>query len=261
MPRKDLAIGVFDSGLGGISVLKELQKQMPQEDFIYFGDSSYAPYGTKSKEAITNRCFHICDFFMEKGVKAIVVACNTATSACVKELRVKYPQIPIIGMEPALKVAADGKEKQTILVLATKFTLREKKFKDLMACYSEHNVILEQPCPKLVELVECGALDDEERIHKALEEYVGVHSEEHIDSIVLGCTHFVFFKKAIQTMVGEQVSIIDGNEGTARHVKVILQEVNALHKDVRESRLQLYNSTKDVASIELSQALLHKEIE
>ena len=109
MSSIDKAIGVFDSGLGGISVLKELRSFMPQEDYLYFGDSSYAPYGVKTKEEITKRCRNICAFFISQGVKAVVIACNTATSACVKELRTLYPDLPIVGMEPALKPAVDGR--------------------------------------------------------------------------------------------------------------------------------------------------------
>ena len=124
MTNKDKAIGVFDSGLGGISVLKELVKSMPNEKFIYYGDSANAPYGIKTKEEITKRCIDIIEFFLNKGVKAIVIACNTATSAAANILREKYIDIPIIGMEPALKVAADGKNNNTIVVMATTLTLK-----------------------------------------------------------------------------------------------------------------------------------------
>ena len=142
MSSIDKAIGVFDSGLGGISVLKELRSLMPQEDYLYYGDSSFAPYGVKTKEEITKRCRSICAFFISQGVKAVVIACNTATSACVKELRTLYPDLPIVGMEPALKPAVDGRHQQHVLVLATQFTLKEKKFEQLMSRFNGKILIL-----------------------------------------------------------------------------------------------------------------------
>ena len=147
MNNKDKAIGVFDSGLGGVSVLKELVQAMPNEKFLYYGDSANAPYGIKTKEEITERCENIIEFFLSKGVKAIVIACNTATSAAANILREKYSYLPIIGMEPALKVAADGKVHNTIVVMATPLTLKETKFNNLMARYSDDNTVIKMPCP------------------------------------------------------------------------------------------------------------------
>ena len=131
MDNSKKAIGVFDSGLGGISVLRDLKELMPNEDFIYFGDSAYAPYSVKTKEQITERCVEIIDFFISKGVKAVVIACNTATSASANYLRKKYKDLPIIGMEPALKVATQGVKNNNIVVMATPLTLKEKKFETL----------------------------------------------------------------------------------------------------------------------------------
>ena len=154
MDNKDKAIGVFDSGLGGISVLKEFVKSMPSENFIYYGDSANAPYGIKTKKEITDRCENIIEFFIKQGVKAVVIACNTATSASANILRKKYSYLPIIGMEPALKVAADGKTDNTIVVMATPLTLREEKFNNLMSRYDDENTIIKMPCPELVKIVE-----------------------------------------------------------------------------------------------------------
>lgn len=257
MSLHEKAIGVFDSGLGGISVLKELRNLMPKEHFIYFGDSSFAPYGEKSKKEITERCRHICEFFLTKGVKAIVIACNTATSACVKELRAAYSHIPIIGMEPALKVVADGLENQQILVMATTFTLKEQKFEQLMSRYSEQNTIWKQPCPKLVEIVESDQLDREDLVKEALSEYLQPYEDRSIDSIVLGCTHFVFYRNAMQSMVKEGIRIVDGNIGTARHVQDLLRQREALCHDSQTGSVQLYNSLKDESILELSEKLLN----
>ncbi len=249
------AIGVFDSGLGGISVLKELKKQMPYENYIYFGDSSYAPYGVKNKEEITRRCHMICEFFISRGVKAIVIACNTATSACVKELRAEYPNLPIIGMEPALKPAVNGKHHQKVLVMATEFTLKEKKFEQLMAQFEKDNTIYRQPCPKLVELVEAGQLDEYEIVEKTLKEYIFPYDLQTLDSIVLGCTHFVFYRDQIRKLIEDKIAIIDGNEGTVRHVMEILKERNELNID-GEGIVRIYNSMKDDTILQLSEKLL-----
>ena len=146
-------IGIFDSGLGGISVLRELHTLLPKEHFLYFGDSAYAPYGIKDKASITERCITICDDLVARGAKAIVVACNTATSACVGVLRERY-DLPIVGMEPALKVACEQGDHQRIIVMATPLTLREEKFARLMERFQDAHTIYRQPCPRLVEIVE-----------------------------------------------------------------------------------------------------------
>ena len=155
MDNSKKAIGVFDSGLGGISVLRDLKKLMPNEDFIYFGDSAYAPYGIKTKDEITKRCVEIIDFFIEKGVKAVVIACNTATSAAIKELRETY-NITIIGIEPAIKPAVESKKQGKIIIMATTMTLAEKKFNNLMDKYKDEREIIKLPAPGLVEFVESG---------------------------------------------------------------------------------------------------------
>ncbi len=147
-------IGIFDSGLGGISVLRELRRCLPHEHFLYYGDSAHAPYGVRERADIRRLCIDICTHMIECRVKAIVIACNTATSACVNELRALYPQLPIVGMEPALKVAAERGAHQRIIVTATQLTLKEQKFARLMERFQNEHTIWKQPCPRLVELVE-----------------------------------------------------------------------------------------------------------
>lgn len=239
------AIGVFDSGLGGISVLKELRNQMKNEDFLYYGDSRYAPYGEKSKDEIMKRCKSICDFFIQKGVKAIVIACNTATSACVKELREHYSHIPIIGMEPALKIAAEKDGEQHVLVLATSFTLKEKKFADLVARYEVDNVIYKQSCPKLVELVEQHQLDQKELVLEVLCEYLRPFDLSKLHSIVLGCTHFVFFKEYLYQCLPKHIEVIDGNLGTANHLAHILTMRDDRSTCEHIGHVSIYNSRKE----------------
>ena len=246
-------IGVFDSGMGGISVLATLHKAMPNEDLIYMGDSKYNPYGTKTKEEITQRCIEICDSFMDSGVKAIVIACNTATSSCVSLLREKYP-IDIIGMEPALKVACTKGKNQKIAVWATNLTLNEHKFSKLMERFKDEHDIRKVPCPKLVRIVEEDALDDEERVNSALQEYLQDSHAEDLDSIVLGCTHFVFYKKKLQQIVPEHVEIIDGNQGTVHHLQDILDQKHLLNE--AGGNITWKNTLED--KIELSKTLMHR---
>ncbi|MEG0855208.1 MAG: glutamate racemase [Terrisporobacter sp.] len=258
MNNKDKAIGVFDSGLGGISVLKDLVQSMPNERFIYFGDSANAPYGIKTKEEITQRCVEIIDFFLEKGVKAIVIACNTATSAAANILREKYLHIPIIGMEPALKVAAEGQNKNTIVVMATPLTLKEDKFNNLMSKYDDNNTVIKMPCPELVNIVENDLLDDKEVVHNQLKYYYKDLNMDKIDSVVLGCTHFVFYREYMESLLNESINIVDGNLGTTNHLKEILREGNELRDNDEEGSVEIYNSSNDERFIKLSQKLLNR---
>lgn len=248
-------IGIFDSGLGGISVLKTIHDQLPTEDLIYLGDSLHNPYGTKTKEEITDRCLAICDEFMKHDVKAIVIACNTATSACVNLLRKKYP-IDIIGMEPALKVAAQRGEDQKIAVWATDLTLKEQKFAKLMERFEDQHTIYKIPCPQLVQIVEQGKLEDLSLVQKTLEAYCSMSHLETLDSIVLGCTHFVFYKKILASLVGSSVELIDGNLGTSNHLKDILESKGLLNFD--GGHITWMNTQED--KIELSKVLF-KELE
>ncbi|MDL2276058.1 glutamate racemase [Breznakia sp. OttesenSCG-928-G09] len=248
-------IGIFDSGLGGISVLNECLKHLPNEHYIYYGDSKNAPYGIKDKEAIIQRCIEICDFFITKNVKAIVVACNTATSAAVQTLRERYP-IPIIGMEPALKVAAHNKQNQTIIVMATHLTLKEEKFANLMKCYESDHHIIKLPCPEFVTAIESDFKDHQAVVNHQLDQYASHIKTKQIDSIVLGCTHFVFLKQEIQNYFQKPIQVIDGNEGTAKHLAHILEEKQLLSK--QPLKIDIYNS--DNSKIELSKRLITPDL-
>lgn len=256
-------IGVFDSGLGGLSVLKDLSEILPSENFLYYGDSKNAPYGIKTREAVIERCFEICDYFMDKtyeggSCKAIVVACNTATSAAIQEMRDKYP-VPVIGIEPALKVACDGKTNQNVIVMATEFTLKEKKFADLMEKYSKENNIVKLPCPELVEIVEHKKLTNKKLIENELSIYfklADVYCED-VDSVVLGCTHFIFFRDYINKFFAGKANIIDGNRGTAMQLKNVLSDRGELEKSGK-GRVQIENSSDDTKIMELSWELFNK---
>lgn len=257
---KNLAIGIFDSGMGGISVLAQIIKLMPNERYIYYGDSYNAPYGTKSTDEVKELCINICDFFIDKGVKAIVIACNTATSAAVNYLRKKY-NIPIIGMEPALKPAVEIDSDDKIVVMATDMTLKEKKFSSLMDKYGKEKDIIKLPCPKLVELIESGIMEGKIVEDSIMECFNGVEIDE-VSSIVLGCTHYIFLKESISRFGGDKVKIIDGNEGTAKHLKNVLEDRKLL-KSIKndEILLDIYNSKKEKEIIDLSKQLLKFSLE
>ena len=243
-------IGVFDSGVGGISVLKELYRIMPNENFIFYGDSLHAPYGTKTVEEIQHFSVQICDYFMEKQVKAIVVACNTATSAAVSMLREKYP-VPIIGIEPALKPAVLNPLNHQIVVMATPLTLREKKFHDLLQQYVSKAQMVLLPCPRLVEFIEAGEMDGE-GIRSYIREQLSPYPD--VDAIILGCTHFPFAKRVIQEVVGDQVRIYDGSIGTAKHTKDLIIQYGLLNQSDQPGQITYYNSLNQ-EMIDLSKRL------
>lgn len=236
-------IGIFDSGMGGISVLKEATKMLPKESFIYYGDGKNIPYGTKSIQELIELSDTICDYLIQKHhVKAIVIACNTATSAAVTYLREKY-DIPIIGMEPAIKPAVTTCYGGKIGVLGTPVTLREEKFQNLASLYNKNTTIVELPAPNLVHLVERGIVDGDEAKVEILKSLNGY--EKDLDAIVLGCTHFVFLKKYMQLILGKHIQIFDGNKGTIRNLEQILKEKDQLCDDYN-GLIEIINSAGQV---------------
>ena len=221
--RDKQPIGVFDSGAGGLSVLKELVKLMPEEDFIFFGDSLNAPYGTKSHEEVTRLSFACAQELLNRGVKEIVIACNTATSVAAPALRSHYTQLPIIGIEPALKPAVLAHPGGRILVMATPLTLREDKFTHLMGDYHDQAEIIPLPCPELVEFAEKGILEGPE-VDAYLREVFTEADAKSCDAAVLGCTHFPLLTGPIRKALGEKVKIYDGGPGTARQARNMLEK-------------------------------------
>lgn len=217
---RSLPVGVIDSGVGGISVLRELVRQLPGEDFLFFGDCINAPYGTKSREWICRTVLAHTARLYERGIKALVVACNTATSAAIRELRAEYPQMPVIGIEPALKPAVMVKEHPHVLVLATPGTVTGEKFQNLMHGFEEQATVSALPCPGLMEYVEAGQLDSPQ-LFTYLEELLRPYSQEEQrpDAVVLGCTHYPFIRGAISRVLGGDVPVLDGSEGTARETR------------------------------------------
>ena len=256
-PKRAQPIGVFDSGMGGISVLKELYKIMPGEHYIYFGDSKNAPYGTKPLEEIRRLTIRNVEFLLEQGAKGIVVACNTATAAAVRILRTLHPDIPLVGIEPAIKPAALQPGHPTILVMATPMTIQGKKYKNLMANYEAQAEIIGLPCPGLVEFVESGNTDGDDLrafLENLLAPYAGT-----IDSIVLGCTHYPFVRRLIQEIAGEHVQIFDGGFGTAREMRRRLEEAGLLSENTKDGIVTFENSLAKEEEIDLSKTLFQKK--
>ena len=211
-------IGVFDSGVGGIGTLAEMMRQLPRERFLFYGDTANAPYGTKSREDCMACIERVMNHLLAQDVKAIVIACNTATAVAAAELRARY-DLPIIGIEPALKPAHEMRHGGSILVLATPMTLQLEKFRDLYARYGEGAIPL--PCPGLMELVEREA---HEEARAYLAQLFAPYDMNQVDAIVLGCTHYVFLRPILADMLPPRVKVLDGNEGTARQLKRVLEE-------------------------------------
>ena len=255
MEKRNLPIGVFDSGVGGISVLRELYALMPEEDYIYYGDSAHAPYGTKPIEEVRELVFADVKALLDQGAKGIVVACNTATSAAVRLLRGMYPDLPLVGIEPALKPAALQPGHPTVLVMATPITIREEKFRHLMERYEAKADIIGLPCPGLMEFVEAGNIDGED-LKCFLENLLTPYLRE-VDSIVLGCTHYPFVRPVIEAVVGERVRIFDGGYGTAKEMRRRLTVAGLRTDRTMKGNVVFQNSMPGDKEIELSKWLFH----
>lgn len=219
-------VGVFDSGVGGISVLRTARVLLPGEDFLYYGDTAHAPYGTKPPEEVKGYVVHIAEHLMKQGAKAILIACNTATSVAAETLRASV-NIPVIGMEPALKPAALLRHGGKILVMATPVTLKLPKFRRLMEQYGEGAFPV--PCPGLMEFVERGELNGEE-LRSHLKSLLSPFQDESVDAVVLGCTHYIFLRQMIQSLFPPKTAVLDGNVGTVRQLKRRLSEEGLLRQ-------------------------------
>ncbi len=252
-------IGVFDSGVGGISVLRELVNVMPNEDYIYLGDSLHAPYGTKSLEEVRGLTVHNVEKLMDRGAKSIVVACNTATSAAVAVLRERYPDLPLVGIEPAIKPAVSQYAGGRIVVMATPMTLQQEKFQRLMGKYKMDARIICLPCPGLMEFIERGDLDGED-LRKYLTELLWGVIREKVDAIVLGCTHYPFARGMISQVVGDKVAIFDGGNGTAREMKRRLSSAGKLSDAEGKGKVEFINSRNTAEELELCRYLLNRKI-
>jgi glutamate racemase len=209
-------IGVFDSGVGGVSVLREIRRELPGEDLIYVADSGYAPYGDRAATYIEERAFAIMDFLTAQRVKAAVVACNTVTGVAVERLRAKY-DLPIVAIEPAVKPAVTTTKTGIVGVLATTVTLESPNLIRLLATYGGGATVVSQPCPGWVELVERGEIDGP-MARAAVEAYVAPLVARGADTLVLGCTHYVFLESLIREVAGAQVAVVNPAPAVARQL-------------------------------------------
>jgi glutamate racemase len=223
---RDAPVGVFDSGIGGISVLREIRQLLPGERFEYYADSGHCPYGGKPREAIVERAVAITEFLLARGAKLIVVACNTATIAAVEHLRATYP-VPFVAMEPAVKPAVAATRTGVVGVLATGAALAGEKFHRLVAAHAQGVRVITQPCPGWVEQVEAGDLDGD-RTRALIERDTSVLLAQGADVLVLGCTHYPFLRPLIQQLAGPEVQLLDTGAAVARQVRRVLEREGLL---------------------------------
>ncbi|MGA2819847.1 MAG: glutamate racemase [Anaerolineales bacterium] len=214
-------IGIFDSGVGGLSVLREIRAILPAEDLLYFADQAHVPYGPRALSEVRAFSQEIARFLIDQGSKIIVVACNTASAAALKHLRTTFPRTPFVGMEPAVKPAAAASPNRIIGVIATEATFQGELFASLVERFAQGVRVLTQTCPGLVEMIEAGDLDGPE-VRSLLRRRLGPLQQEGIDALVLGCTHYPFVTKAIKAVLGPQIPIIDPAPAVARQVARVL---------------------------------------
>ena len=247
MSSKNDYIAVFDSGVGGISVLRELVRLMPQERYLYFGDSANAPYGTRPTAEVRVLTLAAAERLMARGCKALVVACNTATAAAIVDLRAKYPDRIIIGIEPALKVAADHFPGGEVGVMATPVTLREEKFDVLLHRFTDACTVHKIPAPGLVELVERGMAVSEES--EALLRPLLAPYRDRLDAVVLGCTHYPFAAPVIGKLLGGHTALLDGGPGTARQTRRRLEAEGLLFDGPGELLIENSSGSQEMAAL------------
>ena len=235
-----MKIGFFDSGIGGITVLHEALKMLPHEDYLYYADTSNVPYGPKPKNEVKKYIFDAIEFIISQEVKAIVIACNTATSIAIEDLRAKY-NIPIIGMEPAVKPAVEINKNtnKRILVTGTSLTLKENKLRHLITRLNNEHIVDLLPLPGLVQFSEKFEFN-EEIILPYLKEQLNKYDLNNYETIVLGCTHFSFYKNMFKKLFPSNINIIDGNIGTVRNLERTLKEMNSL--DEGNGNITFFNS-------------------
>ena len=251
MAKRTDPIGVFDSGVGGISVLRALLHKMPGENYLYYGDSANAPYGTRSPEDVTALASHVAQKLASQGVKALVVACNTSTSVAMETLRKNHPELIVVGIEPSLGLAASYYPKGRIGVLATPATIAGQRFMYQAQPYPEAEVVL-IPAPNLVEIVEAGKYDSPEAdiyLENLLRPYIG-----KLDALVLGCTHYPFVEKALHRVLGEEVAFFDGSSITAAETYEKLLAADILNES--GGAVQMENSLPDKEILTLCMKLL-----
>ncbi len=253
-------IGIFDSGVGGLTVAKEIIKELSEYDLIYFGDTARAPYGSKSKETIVKYALEDADFLIKKGAKILVVACNTASSLAYNELKEKYPNIPIFEViTPAVEAATDASKNRRIGVIGTRATIKSEIYNKKLQAAGSFEIIA-SACPLFVPFIEEGWLKAPE-LKMIARKYLSVFKNKNIDTLILGCTHYPIIKNIIQTKVGRRVKLVDSAEAVAQRVKDFLRD----NKDVEEkllknSRAEFYMSDVTEQNQKVANKFLGKDI-
>ena len=232
-------IGIFDSGIGGVTVLSEIIKLLPNENYIYYSDSLNNPYGDRENKEIIEICDNITKFLISKNVKAIVIACNTASARAVDFLRQKYNNIPFIAIEPAYKMVHDYSYNEPTLVMATKGTIESEKFNLLLSKYDNHKTIL-LPCVGLADIIE---ENNEEKIKIYLKEHLEIYKGK-VKNVVLGCTHYPLIKQEIKQVLGD-VQFFDGAPYLAKHLRELLKEKGLINNQTIENTIQFIDSLND----------------
>ena len=250
-------IGIFDSGLGGLTIYNEIHKLLPHENTIYLADSKNAPYGGKSKQQIIDISVKNTEFLLGKNCKLIVVACNTASTNAVKYLREHY-DVPIIRVQPAIKPAALNSKTRVVGMLATKGTLESELLFETAQRFASGVTVVEQVGEGLVSLIEEGRMESPEMTH-LLKKYVEPMLDQNIDQLVLGCTHYPFLTNQIQAITGENVQIVDSGEAIARQTRVILQQEGLLNENQEEGK-RIFYSNKNVQVLQSMLDLFHENL-
>lgn len=250
---KQQPIGVFDSGLGGLSIANAIHAELPNEDLIYIADSQFAPYGDKDLSLISARAETIVNQLIELQVKAIVVACNTATVNIISRLRERF-SIPIVGIEPGVKPAVQASQSGNIGVLATQNTIQSDSFKTLVQRFSTNTNVISQACPEFVHIVERNQIGSELAFQMA-EKYVRPLIDQDCDQIVLGCTHFSFLTKEIESVCHQRAIIVDTSEAVAKQLKRVLVENAHLSDIAADGTLRFYSTKQTLTRVPLLQSL------
>jgi glutamate racemase len=222
-------VAVFDSGIGGLSVAREIRRALPAEDLLYVADTANVPYGDRPSEWVRERTVHLGRWIEAQGAKVLVVACNTASGAALEALR-EVLTLPVIGLEPAVKPAVRESRNRRVGVMATTGTIASARYARLVENYADGADVLAQPCPGLADLIEDGHLDDP-ALHAMLERFAAPLREAGVDTVVLGCTHYVFVEEPIQRALGPGVRLVDSGHAIARQTERVLRERDALASD------------------------------
>lgn len=233
-----LPVGIMDSGVGGIAVLKAAAELLPREDFLFYGDIGNAPYGSRADEEIRSLALDAAGFLIKMGVKALVVACNTATSAAIEEMRELYADMPVLGMEPAIKPACEELPGGRIAVMATPAALRMNRFQEQLDHYCNDADIISAPCPGLSRLIEERGPEGR-AVQDYLKELFKTYLSDGVDGVVVGCTHYIFIEKLIRKFAGTQ-KIFDGVQGTVKHLERRLESAALLKPGTGPGTVRMY---------------------